>query len=80
MPRVAGKEAFFSVTMNNMRQSSTRRSALPPGTGVQSGNYWTSTTHAHYTSHAWYLDLSLGGVNYHDKVVSIYVWPVRGGQ
>ena len=57
--------------------------ALPNGhpfTGVQSVNYWTSTTHAVLTSDAWGVDLSSGSMFYGNKTNTFYVWPVRGGQ
>lgn len=57
--------------------------ALPSGhlfTGVQSGNYWTSTTYAEYTSIAWIVYLYYGYLNNDGKTYSYGVWPVRGGQ
>ena len=57
--------------------------ALPSGhpfSGVQTNNYWSSTTNANNTSNAWYVDLNNGYVNGYDKTISSYVWPVRGGQ
>jgi hypothetical protein len=56
--------------------------ALPTGhpfTTVQSSNYWSSTTDAHYTPYAWDLSMTYGLVNLSDKARSFYVWPVRGG-
>jgi hypothetical protein len=57
--------------------------ALPSGhpfTGVQLGNYWSSTTHADNTSWAWAVVLYDGFVSFADKALTFYVWPVRGGQ
>lgn len=51
-----------------------------PFTGVQSGDYWSSTTCAYDTAYAWYVSLYDGFVLYDDKTVSLYVWPVHGGQ
>ena len=51
-----------------------------PFTGVQSDLYWSSTTHAAYTTYAWYVSLSEGYVYYDGKTFTYYVWPVRGGQ
>ena len=49
--------------------------------GVQSGLYWSSTTLAGDTSHAWYVYLGDGNMSYDVKDGdSYYVWPVRGGQ
>jgi hypothetical protein len=57
--------------------------ALPDGhpfTGVQSYNYWSSTTYAWYTSDAWFVHLYNGYVYGGPKTWGGYVWPVRGGQ
>ena len=57
--------------------------ALPSGqpfTGVQSNNYWSSTTLAFNTALAWLVYLDYGTVVGTDKTSSYYVWPVRGGQ
>ena len=57
--------------------------ALPSGhpfTGVQTGNYWSSTSNANYTGSAWLVNLSNGSVSYANKTSNYYVWPVRGGQ
>jgi hypothetical protein len=48
--------------------------------GVQSNNYWTSTTNANNTSNAWNVNLNNGNVNNNDKTNTNYVWPVRGGE
>ena len=56
--------------------------ALPSGhpfTGVQSDDYWTSTTYAEYASYAWGVYLYNGRVNGYVKTILDYVWPVRGG-
>ncbi|MBF0212756.1 MAG: tandem-95 repeat protein [Magnetococcales bacterium] len=64
--------------------------ALPSGhpfSGVQSGNYWSATTHAYNTGFAWLVNLNdgtvyiaYGSVNAGHKTSALYVWPVRGGQ
>jgi hypothetical protein len=57
--------------------------ALPAGHpffGVQTGTYWSSTTYANLTSHAWTLAPFGGNVNVSIKTNSIFVWPVRGRQ
>jgi hypothetical protein len=48
--------------------------------GVQSNNYWSSTTNANDTSNAWIVNLNDGNVNNDDKTNTNYVWPVRGGE
>jgi hypothetical protein len=57
--------------------------ALPSGhpfTGVQSSSYWSSSTYAGGTDHAWFVDLRHGGVLNVNKTDTYYVWPVRAGQ
>jgi len=51
-----------------------------PFTGVQSSNYWSSTTFASYADVAWGVYLSYGFVGYDYKTYVNYVWPVRGRQ
>ena len=59
--------------------------ALPSGhpfTGVQSTDsyYWSSTTPAYHSVHAWYVIIYNGSVGNHTKGTNNdYVWPVRGG-
>ena len=48
--------------------------------GVQSNNYWSSTTNANNTDNAWHVNLNNGNVNNDDKTNTNYVWPVRGGE
>lgn len=51
-----------------------------PFSGVQSGNYWSSSSDASYTNSALGLHLS-GGTDYMgNKTIPNFVWPVRGGQ
>jgi hypothetical protein len=48
--------------------------------GVQSNNYWSSTTNAGNTDNAWNVNLNNGNVNNNNKTSNTnYVWPVRGG-
>jgi hypothetical protein len=49
-------------------------------TGVQSNNYWSSSTYAGNTTNAWIVNLNDGNVNNNDKTNTNYVWPVRGGK
>ncbi len=51
-----------------------------PFTGFESDYYWSSTTTASSTIFAWYVGLGEGRVDYDNKVLQLYVWPVRGGQ
>ena len=48
--------------------------------GVQSNNYWSSTTNANNTDNAWNVNLNNGNVNTNNKSNDNYVWPVRGGE
>jgi len=55
--------------------------ALPlghPFTSIQSSYYWSGTTDADSTNHAWYVLLRFGYVNASRKVTAYYVWPCRG--
>ena len=45
--------------------------------GVQSNNYWSSTSSVYGTSIAWAVYLSYGTVSAHVKANTLYVWPVR---
>ena len=51
-----------------------------PFIGVQSFNYWSSTTYASGTGVAWYVNLNGGDVYWASKTGGHYMWPVRGGQ
>jgi hypothetical protein len=46
---------------------------------ITNGIYWSSTTYAYDTSHAWFVGIYTGGVNSITKGNVFYVWPVRGG-
>jgi len=49
--------------------------------GVQTYDYWSSTSDAGNASFAWHVDLYYGNVsNNYGKTVMGYVWPVRGGE
>jgi hypothetical protein len=56
--------------------------AIPAGhpfSGVQSDEYWSSTSFAHFAVSAWYVALDFAFVFNAGKGYSFYVWPVRGG-
>ena len=69
------KELFSLVDPENYNP------ALPsehPFTDVQSSYYWSSSTYAHNTIIAWYVDMLNGFVGYDVKNTPDYfVWPVR---
>ena len=48
--------------------------------GVQSDNYWSSSTNADNTDNAWNVNLNNGNVNNDNKTNTNRVWPVRGGE
>jgi len=57
--------------------------ALPfghPFANVQSDTYWSSTSYAYNTVHAWMVDMNGGYVVNNYKSGSGFVWPVRAGQ
>jgi len=43
-------------------------------------SYWSSTTYAGNTEHAWIVSLADGVVSTDNKTETNFVWPVRGGQ
>jgi hypothetical protein len=47
---------------------------------VQSDYYWSGTSHAGNTGHAWFVDMWDGYVGVGLKSDYCYVWPVRAGQ
>lgn len=47
--------------------------------GVQTSQYWSSTTYANNTNNAWGVYINNGNINNYDKTYSCYVWPVRSG-
>jgi len=47
---------------------------------VQSGAYWSSSTHYYHDYSAWFVWLWFGDVEYTLKESNLYVWPVRSGQ
>lgn len=48
--------------------------------GVQSSNYWSSTTNADNTDNAWNVNMNNGNVNTDNKTNTNHVWPVRAGE
>jgi hypothetical protein len=48
-------------------------------TGIQLNRYWLSTTYAGRGDIAWHSDLVSGGAGTDPKLITQYVWPVRGG-
>jgi hypothetical protein len=47
--------------------------------GVQSTNYWSSTTNADNPDNAWNVNLNDGNTDDDNKDNTNLVWPVRGG-
>ena len=54
-------------------------STSPWATGVQSSSYWSSSSYVSSPSAAWYVFLDGGFVDFDNKTLTAYVWPVRGG-
>jgi len=50
-----------------------------PFTGVNLAFYWSSTTYADFTAHAWAISMGGGFANNVPKTDPLFVWPVRGG-
>jgi len=57
-----------------------RSTSMYKFTGVQSDNYWSSSTGAVSTGGAYLVSLGFGFVSFSSKSYMNYVWPVRGGQ
>lgn len=51
-----------------------------PFVGVRDYFYWSGTSRAGSTGHAWSVNMDFGYENYYLKDYDFYVWPVRGGQ
>jgi hypothetical protein len=68
--------AYFNPALSNAAGTGqwTEGSAF---SGVQSNNYWSSSTFAYVTTVAWYVYLKYGNVNNINKANTYYVWPVR---
>jgi hypothetical protein len=57
--------------------------ALPSANpfSVNAAYYWTSSTHAHYATNAWVVNVGGGNVESGVKKTSLFfLWPVKGGQ
>lgn len=73
--RLPNVHEFYSVTSKGAASP-----ALPAGhpfTNVIHGNYWTSTTLAGNSTHAWFVNLISGYIYDADKASSLNVWCVR---
>ena len=51
-----------------------------PFQGVQSSNYWSSSTYKQNPGYAWSVDFYDGFAGYSNKDYNLYVWCVRGGK
>jgi hypothetical protein len=57
--------------------------AIPNGhpfSSVQSSLYWSSSTFVATPTQAWNVNFNFGGATGTDKLGTLFVWPVRGGQ
>ena len=73
-----GSRELFSPALSNAAETAqwTEGDAF---SGVQSTNYWSSTTNADNPDNAWNVNLNDGNTNANDKGSTSLVWPVRGG-
>jgi hypothetical protein len=77
LPNITELESLVDVERSNP--------ALPTGhlfTSVQSNYnyYWSGSTYAYYSAHAWVISMDDGDVFDYSKTGNNYVWPVRAGQ
>jgi len=70
--------AFYNPCISNAAGDA-KWTADAPFSNVQSGYYWSGTTYAYLTDHAWYVGMYYGHVGSYGKTTTYYVWPVRGG-
>jgi len=76
--RLPNVRELYSLIHSGQRDSATWLNGQG-FSGVQSDDYWSSTTYARYTYYAWNVHLGDGDV-YGDYLANTYyVWPVRGG-
>jgi hypothetical protein len=72
--------AYYGPALSNDAGTGQWGTGTSSFAGVQSGNYWSSTTNAATTDYAWHVLLNNGNVISDGKSYTHYVWPVRGGQ
>jgi len=72
------KELTFLANSSILYPGPTIDAAWFPST--QSSNYWSSTTYASSTDHAWLVHFPYGHVGNYSKTLSYYVRAVRSGQ
>ena len=82
---VAGQWRLPNIKEFSSLVSAEASFALPAGhpfMDVQYDKYWSSTTCAFDTDRAWEVDFHDGYVSWMTKTdtITLYVWPVRGGQ
>ncbi|WP_069472838.1 Lcl C-terminal domain-containing protein [Candidatus Marithrix sp. Canyon 246] len=71
---------YYNPAISNFAGDSQWQTGVIGFSGVQTNDYWSSSTSANYTTFAWYLYLFNGNVYSSIKADAHYVWPVRGGQ
>ena len=77
--RLPNVNELATLTNANQANSATWLNAAGQGfIGMQSGQYWSSTTYAGLTSSAWTVDMQVGVISYSNKGNIFYVIPVRG--
>jgi len=70
--------AYYNPTLSNTEGTRPWMEG-DPFTGVQSANYWSSTTIMGRTGFSWGVNFGNGNVVRHDKSGEMYVWCVRDG-
>ena len=68
-------------TVSELQEAFDYELGKPKIEGFASSNYWSSTTHASYTSYAWFVGFDYGYSDYgSNKTYEYYVRYVRAGQ
>ncbi len=70
---------FFSPALSNTAGTA-QWTAGNPFTGVQSADYWSSSTFISGSTNAWVVSFNGGFLYANDKTGNYYLWPMRGGQ
>jgi hypothetical protein len=66
------------VELNSLRDPSLPPPSIPSAIFNVNGDFWSATTLADDSSHAWFLSFQMGAIGKSGKGMSLLVWCVRG--